>query len=164
MSGIKKINNPFVQKEDYNCFGCSPNNKCGLHLMFSDDGEFITAIWDPKPQFEGFKNVLHGGIQTTLLDEIASWTIYTKLKTAGVTSGINIKFKKPVLISKGTITLKSKVREVNKRIVTLDTYLLDSDNQLCCEAEIKYFVMPEEKARVELLYPGVESFYIDPAK
>ncbi len=92
---FRKIRNPFTIHKGFNCFGCSPpdNPPIGLQLNFIDHGDFITANWQPQTNYQGYHNLLHGGIQATLLDEIASWFVNVKLKTAGVTSKIEIKYK-----------------------------------------------------------------------
>ena len=36
-------------------------------------------------EFAGFHDILHGGIQATMMDEIASWVVLVKLDTSGVT-------------------------------------------------------------------------------
>ena len=36
---MKKILNPYLNKEGYNCVCCAPNNPVGLHLEFWEDGE-----------------------------------------------------------------------------------------------------------------------------
>ena len=33
-----KINNPYAERKDYNCFGCSPNNEHGLQMEFYVEG------------------------------------------------------------------------------------------------------------------------------
>ena len=91
----RKIINPFAGRSGYNCFGCSPDNKLGLQLSFLNEGEYIVARWLPQPQFQGYHNLLHGGIQATLLDEIASWYVYARLHTAGVTSRLAVRYRKP---------------------------------------------------------------------
>ncbi len=71
-----KIVNPFIELgrgHDYNCFGCSPFNEIGLQLDFWEDGDYLVAKWQPRKSLEGWMGVLHGGIQATLLDEIAGW-------------------------------------------------------------------------------------------
>ena len=136
-SNKKKIYNPYAKLEGYNCFGCSPTNHLGLNLEFYEQGNYVISEWEPKQHFGGYKNVLHGGIQATLMDEIAIWCIQIKLKTAGVTASMNVRYKKPVFIDKGRLLLKAQVLESNRRIVNLKTELFDSDKQLCCEAEVK---------------------------
>ena len=34
---MKKLINPYLEKQGYNCFGCSPKNPIGLHLEFWED-------------------------------------------------------------------------------------------------------------------------------
>lgn len=31
---MRKIKNPWMDKEGYNCFGCSPDNPIGVHMEF----------------------------------------------------------------------------------------------------------------------------------
>ena len=64
-----KLNNPYAEHPDYNCFGCSPFNEFGLHLEFWEDGDDLVAKWQPRKSLEGWMGVLHGGIQATLLEE-----------------------------------------------------------------------------------------------
>lgn len=156
---MRKILNPYTQLEGYNCFGCSSKNELGLQLEFFDDGEYIISKWTPKKHLAGYGNVLHGGIQSTLLDEIASWAVYTKAKTAGVTASLNIKYKGTVYTDKGEITLRAKLIDINRRFATLQTELLDHNNKVCAEAEIRYFLFPPDVAKEKYHYPGIEAFY-----
>ena len=157
---MRKIVNPYAISggKDYQCFGCSPNNEIGLHLEFWDEGEYVIAKWIPRKSLEGFRNVLHGGIQATLLDEIASWVVQTRCKTVGVTSSMDIKYRCPVLVSEGEITLRGKVKEAGSRIATIEAELLGNDGNLCASAVVKYFLFNAEKASVEYFYPGADAF------
>ncbi len=160
---MKKIRNPFAQNNgsdsSTSCFGCSPFNEHGLHLEFYEQDEEVIAFWAPQKGFEGYNNVLHGGIQATLLDEIASWVVYVKCQTSGVTSSLNIQYKHPVFITGGEIKLKAQVVEHNKRLVTIKAGLYNSEDVLCSEAEIRYFLFPQQIAKEKYYYPGVEAFY-----
>ena len=82
---MKKIKNPWLHlvDEGYNCFGCAPNNPWGLKLEAYEDGEDIVALWTAHDNYQGWVKTLHGGIQATLLDEIAGWLVFRKLQTAG---------------------------------------------------------------------------------
>jgi uncharacterized protein (TIGR00369 family) len=157
---MRKIRNAYVGQENYNCIGCAPNNPIGLKLnfMLDEENQTVSSEWEPNINFQGYHNVLHGGIQSTLLDEIASWVIYTILKTGGVTSQMNVKYHKPVYISKGKVKLVARVERVQKRLVDIKTELFDSDNNLCTEAIVQYFTYPEKIAREKYGYPGIENF------
>ena len=157
---MKKIINPYAQsgRESYQCFGCSPKNPIGLQLEFWQDGNVVIAKWMPRKSLEGFVNILHGGIQATLLDEIASWAVQTLCKTVGVTSSMEISYRRPVLISAGEISLRATIREAGSRIAIVDTQLFGNDGKLCASAVIKYFLFNPEKAAAEYFYPGVDAF------
>ena len=159
---MKEINNPFGEmaaKGEYNCFGCSPANEIGLHLKFWEDGDELLAKWTPQKSFEGWMNILHGGIQATLIDETAAWLVFVKLETAGVTAGLNITYKKPVYISKGIISLRASLESFNKNIADIVCSLYDGEGTLCAEANATYFCYPEKIARAKFKYPGVKAFY-----
>ncbi|MDX2442343.1 MAG: PaaI family thioesterase [Bacteroidales bacterium] len=154
---MKKIHNPFPPDKNP-CFGCSKENKHGLHLDFHEDGDELVSIWDPQPEYQGFHNILHGGIQATIMDEIASWTIFVKEKTAGVTSSMNVKFNKPLFMDIGQVTVRCKILERQKRIILLEAKMIDANGEVCSEAEINYFTYPLELAKKKFLYPGAEEF------
>jgi len=161
---MRKIVNPFApvaHTGGYNCFGCSPANKIGLHLEFWEDGDEIIAKWKPRKEFEGWTGILHGGIQATLLDEAAAWLVFIKLKTAGVTSKLNITYSKPVFISKGELTIKAGLVSMQKNIATINCALYDGEDCLCTTAEAEYFCLPENIARTKYYYPGVDAFFSD---
>ena len=67
---MKKIINPWEGLDGYMCFGCAPNNPLGLHMEFFEDGDDIVAFWKPQGTYQGWLRTLHGGIQTTLMDEL----------------------------------------------------------------------------------------------
>ncbi|MCB2219322.1 MAG: PaaI family thioesterase [Bacteroidetes bacterium] len=155
----KKIRNPYTSLDGYNCFGCSPNNMFGLQLQFYEEADFVKADWVPNPNFAGYKNILHGGIQATLLDEIASWAVQVKLRTAGVTANIDLRYRKPVYVDKGPVLLKAYIEKVNKRIAFVKTQLMNREGEVCCEGTVKYFIFPEEVAREKLYYPEFGKFF-----
>ncbi len=156
---MTRIRNPFASLEGYNCFGCSPDNQQGLKLSFLEEGEEMIAEWTPSIHFQGFRNILHGGIQATLMDEIASWVTYVKLKKAGVTSSMQVKYIKPVYIDEGNITLRAKVLMLRRNLADIETKLFNQKGELCAEAMITYFTFSEEKSRESYFYPEPEEFY-----
>ncbi|SMO87121.1 uncharacterized domain 1-containing protein [Saccharicrinis carchari] len=158
---MKKIVNPFVNnpQHQHKCFGCSPQNPIGLQLEFWDAGEEIIAKWLPKKQFEGYMNVVHGGIQATLHDEIASWVVYTKCQTMGVTSNMEVQYKKPLMISGEEITIKARLESPNRRLVKINTLIQDYQGTVCSIATVTYFLLSQQKAKMEYNYPGIEAFY-----
>ena len=156
---MRKIINPYNNLEGYNCFGCSSKNELGLQMEFFEEGDFIVSKWKPKAHLSGYGNILHGGIQSTLLDEIASWVVSTKVKTAGVTANLNVKYRNPVFTNKGVLTIRAKLIDQNKRFATIYAELMDHNGNVCSEAEVKYFIFPLEIAKRKFHYPGAEAFF-----
>lgn len=145
--------------EIYQCIGCSPFNPIGMKLEFWEDGDELFAEWEPQAQFVGWVNVLHGGIQATLLDEIGGWVVYVKCQTAGVTTSMEVKYRETVFANTGKITLRAKLVEQQKRIAKIKAQLFNSEGKLCTEADLSYFIFPEKIAREKFHYPGIDAFF-----
>ncbi len=156
---MKKIVNPFKGLEGYNCFACSPDNDHGLRMEFYEDGDEVVSVWQPGAGFQGYGNILHGGIQATLLDEVSAWFVYIKLNTAGMTAGMDIKYLKPVYTDKGPVTVRTKLFKKRKHIADIDASLFDVSGELCSRAVVSYFTFPEKAAREKLRYPGRDAFF-----
>jgi uncharacterized protein (TIGR00369 family) len=155
----RRIINPFQSWKDYHCFGCCPDNPIGLRMNFFEEGDLTVSEWQPQVQFEGYPNVLHGGIQATLIDEVASWTVYTKVGTGGMTYSMNLQFKKPVHTQRGPLRLEAIVKNVTEKLATVIVDLLDAESTVCTKAEVNYYLFPEPIARKRFNYPGVEAFF-----
>ena len=155
---MKVLSNPWAKIPGYNCFGCSGNNHFGLKMKFIDDGASVICNWKPAPEYQGYHNILHGGIQATLMDEIASWTVFVKADNGGVTYNMEIKYKKPVYMDKGDILLKANLLNSSKRLAKVKVELFDSDGQLCSEAVADFFIVSNQN-KDSVVFPGKDAFY-----
>ena len=156
---MKKIVNPYVKIEGYNCFACSPNNENGLQMKFVEEGEYLTCEWKPKGFMQGYNNVLHGGIQATLMDEIASWFIQIKLKTAGVTSNMNLRLKRTVPTDQGNLRIRAWLKEIRRNLVDVEVELINPDGKLGASGVVTYFTFPPDVAKEKLYFPDHEEFF-----
>lgn len=152
------IHNPYTEREGYNCFGCCPTNPQGLQMEFQMEGDEMVSYWQPVEAFQGWNNVLHGGIQATLMDEIGSWFAIVSGKTSGVTIHLNVKYRKPVPTDKGAIKLVAGLKEMHGKIMEVYVKLFDPAGVLCSEALASYFMFDARTAREKFMYPGVEAF------
>ncbi|MGI6321012.1 MAG: PaaI family thioesterase [Bacteroidales bacterium] len=155
---MKKIYNPYREIEGYNCFGCSQTNPIGLKLDFFETDEGVLAKWIPTPDYEGYHNVLHGGIQATILDEVGNWILPIKIGSAGVTRKMDVHYLESVYISHGELTIKAKLIEMTKNIAHVEVWIEDVDGRVKSKAFVEYFVFPEEIARKKFYFPGKEKF------
>lgn len=155
---MRKLKNPYTRLEGYQCFGCSPNNQNGLQMEFYEEGDTINCNWEPKGFLQGYFNILHGGIQSTLMDETAAWLVQVKLKTAGVTSAMNSRFFRSVPIDQGKIKIKAKLKGIRRNLADVDVELFCPDGELGAKAEVTYYTFNEKVAKEKLSYPGPEKF------
>jgi len=158
---VRAIKNPFVGIPGYSCFGCAPGNERGLRMKFAEDGEEIVCSWTPEPQFAGYGSILHGGIQASLHDEIASWVVFVKLKTAGFTERLEMNYRNPVKIDSGVLTLRSKLEKMEGNKAFIRTSLFDGKGKLGSESFAVYFTLPQYIARRRLSFPEDESAFFE---
>ena len=146
---MKRIINPWRGMDGYRCFGCDPRSEQGLRMEFYEDGDRIVSRWKPRPEFQGWVDTLHGGIQATLADEISSWVVFRKFQTSGVTSRMEVRYLKPIHTSEDHITLQATVVRQRRNIVDIEVKIFNSQDQLCTETLCIYFLFPKEKAHEE---------------
>lgn len=154
---MKKIINPWEGIEGYMCFACSPDNPSGLHMEFYEDGNDVVALWNPTKYQQGWLDTLHGGIQSTLMDEVAGWTVVRKLQTTGVTSKIEARFMKSISTDEPQISIRGRIKEQKRNAVFLETEIYNSQNELCARADLVFFVVSQEQASKEFRFRGCKT-------
>ncbi|MCK5076133.1 MAG: PaaI family thioesterase [Calditrichia bacterium] len=142
---MQKIKNIFLELPKYNCYGCSPSNNLGLKLEFYLDEEKNEAIsyYKPEKHLVGFPGILHGGIQSTLIDEIAFWVMFGIYKKMGFTTKMEIQFKRPLNMD-NKIELRGKIEEKNDKSVKIKCWLYNSQNKICTEAIVEYVIVSKK--------------------
>lgn len=155
---MKKIKNPWIPLTDkgYNCFACSPTNPCGLKMEFYEDGDDIVSFWTPDDNFQGWMNTLHGGIQATIMDESAGWLISRKFQTSGMTTNLNVKYKKPVPTGKEIkIEVRARVKEVKRNFVFIEA-TISHEGTICSTGELTFYCFSKEVAEKDFYFTGCE--------
>ena len=76
-----------------------------------------------------------------------------------MTYRLQTRYRKPVRISKGTITLRAKLAHLHRNIATIEVILTDGEGLTCSEGQVEYYVLPRDKAEKEMHFPGKEAFY-----
>ena len=144
---MQRIINPWRNLPAYNCFGCCPDNPFGLHLEFYEDGDDIVSTWRPSGHYQGWVDTLHGGILSTLIDEVCGWVVTRKLQTSGYTVQLNVKFRKAVATSERLLTIRARLARQVRNLAYISAEILNSNGELCNEGEAVYFLMNQEKAK-----------------
>ena len=113
--------------------------------------------WQPTADFQGWVNTLHGGIHALLLDEVCGWVVMRKLQTTGVTSKMELRYRRPVLTTQGTITIRARIRDHVRNLYTIEAELIDAEGKVCTEATCIYYTFPREKAESEMHFIPVKA-------
>jgi acyl-CoA thioesterase FadM len=72
---------------------------------------------------------------------------------------MKVRFKKPLMIDEGKITIRAKLLEQNKRFALIHAILMNTSGVVCAEAELRYFLLSESDAREKYNYPGIDAFF-----
>jgi uncharacterized protein (TIGR00369 family) len=119
------------------CFVCGDKNDIGLKLDFFTKNGKARAEFTPTKNFEGYRNILHGGILSTLLDEVMIKSIIAK-EILTVTSQIEVKFKKPAIIGEKLI-VEGEITGERGRLILTEGKVVKKDGTVVAEAKGKFF-------------------------
>lgn len=84
-----------VLQDDQMCFCCGPKNPIGLKLSFHEVDGRTHTVWRPRAEHQGFKDIVHGGLVATVLDEVMIRMLYHRGIPA-VTGTLETKLMKPL--------------------------------------------------------------------
>ena len=87
-----------TQSWDKHCFGCSPDNPEGLRMKFYTDEKSIFSWLKVPDHLCGWNNLVHGGVISTIMDEVMGWAAIHLLKLIVLTKTMTIDFIQPVFI------------------------------------------------------------------
>ncbi|HXT11244.1 MAG TPA: PaaI family thioesterase [Candidatus Angelobacter sp.] len=80
----------------HSCFVCGESNTLGLNLRFHADGPIVRTRFTPRPEHIGFKQVVHGGIIATVLDEIMVWACVVQAKRLAYCGELTVRYLQPL--------------------------------------------------------------------
>jgi uncharacterized protein (TIGR00369 family) len=103
-------------------------------MEFFTDG-FSVVSWVTVPEnLCGWDNLAHGGVISTILDEIMSWSAIRLLKRLILTKSMSVDFLKPVPIGM-ELTAVGRVRErVNDREAIVEGEIFNDSGEICARA------------------------------
>ncbi len=94
------MKNSFIQipnMEHNKCFGCGPANNSGLKMVFYGNDDLVYSDIVVPEHLIGWQNVVHGGILSTLLDEVMSWGAIFLTGKFILTKTMTVNYYRPVI-------------------------------------------------------------------
>ena len=124
-----------------NCVVCSLSNKRGLGLEFMllEDGA-VEAAFSCDKAFEGYENMLHGGVVSSLLDGAMTSCMFAH-GCSVVTAELNVRFRHPVVTGQ-TATVRAWPARSAPPLYILKAKVLQ-DGQVKATATGKFMEQPQ---------------------
>lgn len=121
------------------CFACGRQNPSGLQLPILPLAEGVELDFVLDERFAGWAGIVHGGIVTTVLDELLAWACRNAGRDA-VTAEIQVRFRKPLRVG---CRFRGEGRIVSQRgrLLLARSWLLDDDGQVIAEASGKMMIV-----------------------
>ena len=120
-----------------NCFVCGDKNAVGLKVAFFHDKGKAKAQYTPTREFEGYKDICHGGILSALLDEVMIYSIKAR-EILTMTVQMEVKFKNPAKVGEA-LFLEGQIAEDKGRIIYTEGKIFKEDGTIIAEARGKYY-------------------------
>lgn len=122
----------------HSCFVCGESNPRGLKLRFETDGRIVQTRFRPRPEHIGFKNVVHGGLIATVLDEIMVWACVVQTRQFAFCAELNVRFLNPLPPGDEVIITGELTANRNDRIFEAQAAVRNSQGQTLARAKGKY--------------------------
>ncbi len=110
------------------CFLCGKDNDIGLKLRFYEEGEFVktTKIILSK-KYCGFRDIIHGGIVSGILDEVMWYAVALQGKIISLTADMSIRLKQSMKPNEEYIAV-AKLEKVKKKLYYTSGYIKKLNN------------------------------------
>ena len=126
-------------EDDGHCFVCGEKNPAGLHLVWRVEDRATFTEFTPDKRYQGWKNVVHGGVPSALLDEAMTRLVW-KLHGPAVTAEVTIRYLGPAVVGE-LLKIKGRIVDDSKRLVTAQAEVTKADGTPVARAESRILVL-----------------------
>ena len=129
--------------DDRMCFVCGQRNPVGLKLTFEFDGDRYVTSFTPKPEHQGYSGVTHGGIISTVLDEVMARLLCVKGYQAP-TAELTVRLKRPARTGQ-ELTFVGWIVGQRGRVIDCAAEARDASGELVAEATARMVKVRHER-------------------
>jgi uncharacterized protein (TIGR00369 family) len=133
-------------QDDHMCFACGPANPSGLRMQLYADSDSVVSRLVVPGHLRGWSDLVHGGVISTILDEIMSWTAIHLLKKIILTQSMTVEFIKPIRIGQPLQAVGKIVEIKNDRHAVLEGRLFSEPDTLCARAQGEFALLKPKVA------------------
>lgn len=146
MQNYKDLYNSQEWQEVNKCFACGRNNPIGLRLSIKHKDDICYTTFTPKPEHSGWLNVMHGGLLSTIMDEVMAHWLWGR-GTPAMTVEMTARYLKPVPIGE-PIVVTARQQVDRGRIANMEAEVTLADGTQVARATAK-FVKTERGLQIE---------------
>jgi len=118
------------------CFACGQNNPIGLRLSIKHKDDICYTTFTPKPEHSGWLNVMHGGLLSTIMDEVMAHWLWSR-GTPAMTVEMTVRYLKPVPIGE-PIVVTARQQVDRGRIANMEAEVTLADGTQVARATAKF--------------------------
>jgi acyl-coenzyme A thioesterase PaaI-like protein len=123
-----------LQDDNY-CFVCGEKNPYGLHLKFSIHEGKISSEFVPQKIHQGYKDIVHGGIISTILDE-AMVKAALMQGIPAVTAEVTVRLRNALMVGEKAF-IEATITKMNRKIIEASAIIKKIDGTLIAEGHAK---------------------------
>ena len=141
----------------HHCLVCGQDNPRGFRLRSRVDGGVVVIDYTTRPEDTGYRDLVHGGVGMTLLDEVMTWAAILAAGSACVAAEMSTRLLRPVTVGLA-LRVEGRVTRNARRLVLTAGRLLGPDGTALMEATGKYVPVPANQTALR-----AEDFVFSPA-
>jgi uncharacterized protein (TIGR00369 family) len=143
----KDPNKQLPNDRNHRCFGCSPLNPHGLQMKFYTNETAVYSKVEVPEHLCGWNALVHGGVLSTILDEIMSWAALYLLKRVPMTKSMTIDFIKPVYIASALNVQGTVANKISRHEVLMEGRIFNEADVCCAKATGKFAIFSPAVAK-----------------
>ncbi len=124
--------------DDRNCFVCGEDNPDGLQVEPEVQPGECHISWTPRPCYQGYADVLHGGIAALLLDEAMAYAARSLVGNCA-TAEMSTRFMRPIS-THVPLRVDGRVVDRRRRLLTTEAELTQ-DGNVCARATARFVLV-----------------------
>jgi len=122
--------------DDKHCMVCGTSNPYGLKLTFRLEGRALVTEWTAEKRFQGYADVLHGGMIATILDETMVNLPWKRDGIPVISAELNVRYIQPAKIG-DHLVFRAEAGDTGKRLITTTGICTTAEGTLIAEASAK---------------------------
>ena len=127
------------------CFGCGEKNPIGAKLSFYKiSDESVGSTYFVPQTWGGWGKVVHGGLQTVLMDEVAGWTAITLLEEACLTIKVELQFFRPLYVEE-EVEIIGEIQEQKEKDIIVKSYIKNKEGEICTQGLFTFRKVTKKK-------------------